>query len=634
MKKFLALFLGAAMLFGVFAAVGCSKGATRVALEYTEYKAPAEGEEDTYDRELVYQNDLDVHGADPSVIYVDEGEQAGYFYMYVTGIGRGFECFRSKDLDEWESMGVAYEYTNFEVDGITYSSFAASNHWAPEVIYDEELGLYCLFYSAGYRFKGLSFYLDCAVSENPQGPFTQYARYIETLELSDSASQEEREQLAYWQEKLAPYIDNDVAAELGLEEDTLYIYPPLVDFRNMREQKEGETDSDYMARTPASTDLDTYPNSAGYMKVIDACPFIDPVSGEKYLYFVRDLGESGETSNRFATSCIGVIAMDDYWRPKLDENGNYESVKLLTETNRKNVGDTIADSSLIEGDVNEGPYMLYNEESGKYYLLFSANSYWEKSYSVRVAVGDSPTGPFTKLSRSEGGWLLYADPSCSWMSGTGHNSVVEKDGKQYIVYHAHQNRSQGGGARMIGFDSLVWTTNSDGLLIPHANGGSYSYMPQTTGEWSNIAPEAAVTSTNTAEGSDVKYLNDGVVKFHDDGVVNEFDMNAGSAEITLTFEDYREISALFIFNSFDFDRTLGQVDSVEFYTKDAETGEDVIAYTSALTFDWDKYYVDGEYIPGGSFVIYFQPMLVNKITIKLPAVSSACSISDIMVLGK
>ena len=124
------------------------------------------------------------------------------------------------------------------------------------------------------------------------------------------------------------------------------------------------------------------------------------------------------------------------------------------------------------------------------------------------------------------------------------------------------------------------------------------------------------------------------MKFHDDGVVNEFDMNAGSAEITLTFEDYREISALFIFNSFDFDRTLGQVDSVEFYTKDAETGEEEIAYTSALTFDWDKYYVDGEYIPGGSFVIYFQPMLVNKITIKLPAVSSACSISDIMVLGK
>ena len=616
MKKILALLLGAAMLFGVFSAVGC---ASKVPLEYTEYKASGtEGAE--YDEEIIYQNDLNTHGADPSVIYIDEGEQAGYFYMYVTGIGRGYECFRSKDLNTWEKVGVAYEYTRFEDGDILYTSFATSNHWAPEVIYDEELGLYMLFYSAG---NNMSFYLDCAVSAVPQGPFVQYAKYIEDLELPESATQEERQELAYWQEKLAPYRDDAKAADLDREAGTVYVYPPLVDFRNMRAQKEGESESDYISA--GSED--------GYMKVIDACPFIDPVSGAKYLYFVRDLGESGETQHQYATSSIAVIAMDANWRPLLDENDNYASVKLLTEVNRKNVGDGLEDSKMNEGNVNEGPYMLYNSENGKYYLLYSCNSYWEKMYSVRVAVGDSPTGPFTKLMRDEGGWLLYADPSCSWISGTGHNSVAEKDGKQYIVYHEHTNRASGSGTRAIGFDELVWVTNQDGLLIPHVNGGSWSYMPQTTGEWSNIAPEATAKASNVQEGSSAAYVNDGAVKFHDDGVISELVLDAGEAEITLTFADYREVRALFVFNSYYYEQAFGRISSVEFTCKD-ETGKKVIAYTEALDFDWDRYYADDEYIPGGSFVIGFEPMLVKEIVIRLPASNAVRAISDIVVLGK
>lgn len=624
MKKILALLLGTAFLFGVFSVAGCSGSKTklaRVPLEYTEYKSSTE--DSGYDEEIIYRNDLTTTGADPSVIYIEEGDQAGYFYMYVTGIGRGYECFRSKDLNTWEKMGVAYECTEFEEDGILYLSFAEYSHWAPEVIYDEDLGLYMLFYSAGYRYKDLAFYLDCAVSENPQGPFVQYAVYIQNLELSEEATEQEREELEYWKQELAPYRDDTVAAEMGREAGTVYLYPPLIDFRNMRAQKEGESESDYISA--GSED--------GYMKVIDACPFIDPVSGNKYLYFVRDLGESGETQHQYSTSSIGVIAMDEDWRPLLDENNNYASVKLLTEVNRQNVGDGLENSKMNEGDVNEGPYMLYNEENGKYYLLYSCNSYWQKTYSVRVAVGDSPDGPFTKLMREEGGWLLYADPSCGWISGTGHNSVATKNGKQYIVYHEHTNRVTGDSTRAVGFDELVWVTNEDGLLIPHVNGGSYSYMPQTTGEWSNIAPEASISSSNVKEGSDAKYANDGAVKFHDDGVIYELEMNKDEAEITLTFEDYREVRALFVFNSYFYEKSFGRITNIEFTCKD-ESGNAYIAYTETLDFDWDQYYVDDEYIPGGSFVIGFEPMLVQKIVIHLPASEAERAISDIVVLGK
>lgn len=593
--------------------------------DYTDYNASSAS--GSYDRDVIYQNDLETIAADPSVIYIEEGEQAGYFYMYITSdkLGaKGYLCYRSKDLVEWEEMGTAFAPASYK-EGITnYSSFATSNYWAPEVIYDKQQKLYYLFYSASYIGKGLAFYLDCAVSSKPQGPFVQYSVYVQDMQLPASASQEEKDLLSYWQKELKPYMDVSAAVDLGIFPGIVYIHPPLIDFRNMRSQKEGETDADYLSKAQGD----------GYLKVIDASPFIDPVTGEKYLYFVRDLGENGENDNVYDTSAVGVIALDEYWRPKLDENGNYESVRLLTENNRKTVGGDY-DSSLSEGNVNEGPFMLYNKENKKYYLLYSANSYWEKTYSVRVAVGDSPLGPFTKLTREEGGWLLYADPSCSWMSGTGHNTVAEKDGKQYIVYHAHQNRATGNSIRAVAFDELVWLENANGLLVPHANGPSYAYMPQTAGEWSNIAPEAQVVSTNIAADSDTKYLNDGAVMFHDDGVVQEFELNAGAAEITLTFDSYREVRALFVFNSFHADRAFNRIGSVEFYCFDTAAGSEYIAYTSPLDFNWEKYNPNGtEYIPGGSFAIGFKPMLVNKITIKIPASETAFSISDIMILGK
>lgn len=627
MKKFLALLLGTVMVFGVLAATGCSSetagyGNVNVPLEYYEYKAPAEGEEEKeYNRETVYQNDLEELGADPSVIYIEEGDQAGYFYMYVTSdqIGAsGYQAFRSKDLNQWECMGVAYNPVNFyDEEGYTFTSFATTNFWAPEVIYDEDLGLYMMFYNAAYLFRGLDFYIDCAVSENPQGPFEQYAIYIQGVEASADATQEEKDLLAYWQEKLAPVEDNEAAKSAGFAEGSLYVYPALVDFRDMREQKEGEDDGDYLTKEAGD----------GYMKVIDASPFIDPQTGDKYLYFVRDLGSGHSTSS------ICVMQMDEYWRPLLDENENYANVRLLTETNKLTLEGQ--EEALNEGRVNEAPFVIYNESNQKYYLMLSVNTFTDKMYSVRLAVSDSPNGPFTKLTREQGGWLLYADPSCSWMSGTGHNSVVEKDGKMFIVYHAHTDRVTGNSSRAIAFDSLVWVTNSDNEQVLHANGGSYAYMPQTTGEWSNIAPEATVTASNVKDGSDVKYLNDGAVMIHDDGVVSEFVMNAGTAEITLKFSEYREICALFIYNSSNYDLAFNRIESVEFSFKDDDAKVAGTAYTSNLDFYWDKYYTsDGEYIPGGSFIIEFAPMLVNEITIKIPGVSTEHAISDIAVLGK
>ena len=605
MKKQLIGLTAAALALGMASGAlsGCSVG--DVKLEYHYYHSEVDEldnlVEQEYNHDLVYQNDLKTLGADPSAIYITEGEDAGYYYMYDTSDpinATGYLCYRSKNLNDWECMGVAYNPTLYIENGTTYSAFATAMYWAPEVIYDQEMGLYFMFYNASYLFKDYHFFIDVAISESPKGPFVQYAKWIADSETATP------EQKAEW----APVADNEAAKKAGLAEGKLKVFMPLLDF----------------SKIPAGTEIDESWQKGeaikpgelpGYMKVIDASPFIDE-DGEKYLYFTQDLGDLHKTS----ANC--VIKMNKDWTP------DYTQLKKLTVANQATIDGERTE--LYEGSTNEAPFMV--RRGGKYYLMYSANTYQQKGYQVRIAVRDNPMGPFRKLSKSEGGWFLYS--TGEWMSGTGHHSIVNANGSSFVVYHAHVDRRLGGGERAIAFDELKWIKNEQGLEVPHANGPTYSHLPVVAADWKNIAPEATVKSTNVSEGSDVKYLNDGVVKIHDDVTfVKEFEMDAGANVITLTFDGYREVTGLFVVNSFNYDTSVEKISKIEFAFKDGNrTGT---AYVKNLEYDYDRYYPGGEYyVTGGTFALEFKPMLVKSIKITLPKFNEALALSEIMVLGK
>lgn len=124
-----------------------------------------------YNKNLYYLNELKFEIADPTVIYVDTGEEAGYFYAYGTSdlVGCfGIQCWRSNDLTNWEYVSVAYQ-PDFDV------TWGYSNHWAPEVIYDADEGLYLMFFNADWNEKGSERkYITVAYSENPYGPFRDF----------------------------------------------------------------------------------------------------------------------------------------------------------------------------------------------------------------------------------------------------------------------------------------------------------------------------------------------------------------------------------------------------------------------------------------------------------------------------
>ena len=119
-KRIISLFLLVLMIFSIL----CS---TVSCIKITPQKGdgtPATGEfsyetydDDTYDdysynKNLYYLNELNFQIADPTVIFVEEGEGAGYFYAYGTSDliqCHGFQCWRSKDMTNWEYVGVAFE---------------------------------------------------------------------------------------------------------------------------------------------------------------------------------------------------------------------------------------------------------------------------------------------------------------------------------------------------------------------------------------------------------------------------------------------------------------------------------------------------------------------------------------------
>lgn len=98
---------------------------------------------------------------------------------------------------------------------------------------------------------------------------------------------------------------------------------------------------------------------------------------------------------------------------------------------------------------NEGPFVV--KHYGHYYLMYSANFYASRDYSVGYAVADSPLGPFIKSDHNP----ILSSPN-EEISGPGHNSVISSpDGNElFIVYHTHTDPELPSGDRQVCIDRM------------------------------------------------------------------------------------------------------------------------------------------------------------------------------------
>ncbi len=586
---------------GILVLSGCGEGATPLPHDnqiHPEY-------DNAYVNELFYRNDLGTTAPDPCVIQItdEESTEYGYYYLYGTSDPTmGIRAYRNKDLTgKWEDVTPEKNFLAFHPAAGHYA-YGKGAFWAPEVVYDSADGKYYMYYSGALENYGDNLQhrmIGVAVADEPYGPFLPAT--TDGLDASKTL------------------FDNaDMVArmeEMGLD----------------------------VGRKPNGVDK--------LFNCIDASPYVAP-DGAKYLYFVHEGTAYGLKSDIFA------VEMETWTKPvmstfkRLTRCGYYTVDGEFTDEDGSNVPNYEANNG-----VNEGPYMYERQQadgSWKYYLTFSINGYMDKSYSVVQAVGDTPMGPFRKLTEKEGGLLISTDwEKFDHVSGTGHHSFVTVDDEIYIVYHEHVARETGGlGPRDVAVDRVLWTKNGKGDEILYCNGPTWSLQPRIAKHsgYSNLAKEAQV---KVSGGSNAEALTDGLLSIiSGNDFVKEFETDK-TATITLTFDDYREISAVMVYNSKVFEKSFIDIAKIEFDCKDGVGGVGTVVIEK-LAFDWDFYKMATVNLmrPGGSAVAVFNPLMCKeiRITIEVPEErpedlaimdedgyfikQAAVAVSEIVVLGK
>lgn len=119
----------------------------------------------------------------------------------------------------------------------------------------------------------------------------------------------------------------------------------------------------------------------------------------------------------------------------------------------------ITNDKVWEGGLVEAPTLWKHD--GKYYLLYSANSYSGAQYAIGYATADAVTGPYEKPSD---------DPLVETTFGTGvaigpggQDIVLDDDGETWLVYHSWDPTISYRGMLL---DELVWENGSPVLKGP------------------------------------------------------------------------------------------------------------------------------------------------------------------------
>lgn len=168
---------------------------------------------------------------------------------------------------------------------------------------------------------------------------------------------------------------------------------------------------------------------------IDGHVFFDD-DGQIYFYYSRDCSENVyENRNE---SHIYVIRLTE------DLLNVYGEPILVAKPEKE--------WEISSGDWrwNEGPFII--KRNNLYYMLYSANFFASKYYSLGCAVSKSPLGPFEKYDAPV---LSYVEGK---VSGPGHNSiVVAPNGKDLVcAYHVHTFYNLPGENRQVFLDKIYF----------------------------------------------------------------------------------------------------------------------------------------------------------------------------------
>lgn len=630
MKQYLkaaAVALGAVTVCASLAGCGKTEKKTVYEIPYYDGTTYEEGaEKPVYSSELWRRNDVNNGAGDPFIL--DNTAIDGFYYRYGTGGAHQFSAYRSSDLDFWIPCGIILENIGWTAA------------WAPEVVYDDPTddgvnnGTYYFFFSMCFPGYATSdgynkekdengntdnvHSLFVATSSSPAGPFKM-------VDFTDAKS---------CGEENVRTID---AGDYGYTCDYLkyMLFEPI------------ETNQAWHKIMPERIPE----NSDKLCNNIDASPFVDPVTKKKYLIF----------NHERQPSPILIMEMENWLKPlpettKVIARCGYYTVEDYEKAQKGEAVET-SDFEMRTNKVNEGPCMYYNAENKKYYLTYSVNGFMDPTYAVAQAVSDSPTEGFRKLTQAENGLILSADDGGNKLaSGTGHHCFFHIGEKLYIYYHKHTVPYADEG-RYTAVDEVKFVTikdqNGEDLDVMYVNGPTVTTQPAIVKgmEYADISGKlqsVSVISGTLAEGSDTKWLNDGLLSYN--MKLNQEFLNTyvRETEITsdttfeLSFADYETIRGLMIYNSKNLEKVFYKIKNVEFesegktyFIKELNIDEQSNFKFNEFELMYGNKVVEAVAYGGGVYAEFAATKVKNiRFTVEVPEGQTEVGISEVAVMGK
>lgn len=146
---------------------------------------------------------------------------------------------------------------------------------------------------------------------------------------------------------------------------------------------------------------------------IDGHPFLDPLSGKRFLYFARDY-----LSGPIGTGLAVVTMRDDFLAPI----GNPKAILRASaewqifERNRFWYGKTWR-----KWHTCEGPAVLFRDD--QYWLFYSGGNWQDEGYGIGLARSNAPLGPFAEIKHRV--LTGFKGPGhCSFFTDASDNSLV------------------------------------------------------------------------------------------------------------------------------------------------------------------------------------------------------------------
>ena len=429
MKRFQSMLLCAGIA-GVLALTGCSSSGSDSKEETTTAKNSSSKKSDTAEPETkavtkmgassqTSLTGVSVH--DPSIFK----DKDGTYYVFGSHLAQA----SSKDLIKWSCLGTQ-GYTNSSLYGPLADSLAESFAWAglndedqkggyavwaPDITYNENYvwedgskGAYMMYYcTSSTAFRSCIGY---AVCKNVDGPYT----YVDTLIYSGFTKTSNP----------VTTTSNNMGTKTV---DTWYTNTNIVDVYKTATQKTDisvdDLSSDYFNGNNYNTNL--YPNA------IDPAIFYDKDGGMWMAYgswsggiYLLELDPAtGQAIHPTASAKDGNVITDIYFGKKIA--GGY-------------------------GQSGEGPYVIYDKDTGYYYLYMSYGYLTaNQGYNIRMFRSENPDGPYVDAAGKEATWgssghngigvkVLgsYNLPCLAYKyMAPGHNSALIDDDKMFLVYH-------------------------------------------------------------------------------------------------------------------------------------------------------------------------------------------------------